>query len=81
MRTTNVVDVLDEVVRYHHVVLQRRINFVSSRMALHCTNVEDSFFDEIGIQATLKSLLSPPPLCKWCSHIRIDQFGEQVKSL
>ena len=38
---SNVVDVLGEVVRWQHVVLQYRIDVFSSRVALNCSKVLD----------------------------------------
>ena len=45
------VDVLNEIHRQHHVILQCRIIFLFSRMTLDCTQVS-----QIRIQAILKSL-------------------------
>ena len=78
MGASNVIDVLGEVVRQQHVVLQWWINMCTTRMALNCSKVQKSF-RLTGSHAILESFLnSTSSLQEKLSHVRIDQCEEEI---
>ena len=54
MKRTNVIDIINPIVRNSHIVLQRKINVVHFRVTLNSTHVKKV---TVGVQAILKYFL------------------------